>query len=131
MKTHFITIATLLIQFLACKQPATAPTSEDYPGPNHTNGSYAIVEGTFLYFEGGGTIEMPYPPGYCLQRVEWISQEPDSAYGFLYLEGRIDSSATDKRIRANGPFTILPIGSFWGYTYSALYIQVDSMRIIQ
>ncbi len=90
----------------------------------------SIVQGTISYFEGGGTVEMIYPPGFILMSPQWITQPPDSPYGRIYLAGIVDSSAVGRHVRAVGTAsrTILT-GSPPSYKFPIITFQVDSLKV--
>ncbi len=91
----------------------------------------AIVRGTVFHFEGGGTVEMTYPPGFILMNPQWISQPPDSSYGRIYLEGVVDSSYIGKRVRALGLATRSVLtGNPPSYRYAILRLKVDSLEVL-
>ncbi len=92
----------------------------------------AIVQGTIVYFEGGGTVEMIYPPGFILMSAQWISPPPDSSYGMIYLEGLVDSSYIDKHVRALGTAARSVLtGPGPGYRYAILTLKLDSLEVIK
>ena len=90
-----------------------------------------IIEGTVFYFMGGGTVEMPYPPGYRLLYAHWVTPSSDSASGPVYLEGTVDSSFVDKHVRVVGQVKVsISHGTAPGYSYSWVNLTVDSIKVI-
>jgi hypothetical protein len=109
-----------------CKKDTVLPIDNNSPPINNSS----VVEGTVFYFEGGGTVEMPYPPGFRIMYTQWITQTADSALP-VYLSGSVDSSYIDKRVRAIGTTQKITLhGSPSSYIYSILEMKCDSLRII-
>ncbi len=107
-----------------CSRESTSPTS---PTSNTST-----IEGTVVYFEGGGTVEMPYPAGFILTNYQWITSPPDSSYGRIYLLGKVDTSFINKRVHVVGTASIEHLtGSPPSYQYACIRILVDTLKIIQ
>ena len=97
---------------------------------NQSTGNYSL-EGTVFYFVGGGTVEMPYPPGYQLLYAHWVTQTSDSNAGPVYLNGIDDSSLVNKHVRVTGTTEVSVLhGPVPGYTYSLVNLTVQSIQII-
>ena len=96
------------------------------------NNAKVTVEGVAIYFEGGGTVEHQFPPGFQLIECKWISlpSKLESKY-FTYLSGSIDTIYLNRRVRAVG--TLDSIAVHWQFNNGvdyALKINVDSLQIV-
>ena len=128
MKNYIILSFILSLLALCCTKttttPTTAPTAPSISQPE-------TIEGTVFYFVGGGTVEMPYPPGYQLLYAHWVTQTSDSNAGPVYLNGIDDSSLVNKHVRVTGTTEVSVLhGPVPGYTYSLVNLTVQSIQII-
>ena len=124
-----LAVFTLILSLLAgCKNELTAPTN----GSSSVNYNKVIVEGTAIYFGGGGTREHIFPPGYQLISSKWISPPTKSDTGFsIYLSSSIDSPYLNHRVQAFG--TLDSIATHWQFSNFVQYvwkINVDSLKIM-
>lgn len=114
-----VLFVNLSLIWLGCSNNPTSPG----------NLGKVTVEGTVQYFVGGGTVEMPYPPGFILVDVRWITA-PVCGGGF-YLAGKVDSSFIGKSVRATGKLdTVSLTGSPPSYKYGYITMIVDTLEII-
>lgn len=113
----------MLVSIWGCSRESGSPTNADTAA--------VTVEGTVSYFVGGGTREMPYPPGFTLLYAQWIVSPPDSMSGRLYLVGKVDSSFIGKQVRATGEVQrITLIGTPDSYKYCILNLDVHSIQTL-
>ncbi len=92
--------------------------------------SPAIVDGYVVRFNGGGTVEMNYPPGLRLAKRRWLSGCTDSTLP-IYLAGVEDSSCISKWVRAFGSAKKIRLsGSASTYVYYILELRADSIRFL-
>ena len=127
MKTPSVFILMVLM-LMGCEKESTAPKDVS----SSANSSLVIVEGTAIYFVGGGTVEHIFPAGYMLIGSEWISPSNRSDSGFsVYLSVSMDSSYLNRRVRAFGTLDSIPVP--WmlsNYVEYARKINVDSLRLV-
>jgi hypothetical protein len=103
--------------------------SHESSSPTGPASNISVGEGTVAYFAGGGTAEMPYPPGFILTNFQWMTSPPDPSYGMIYLDGKVDSSFIDERVRVLGVAFVQHLtGSPPSYQYECLRILVDADR---
>lgn len=96
MKKIFVIFLVTIVIVVACKREITEPNSSD----ENSQKTVVIAEGTVSYFEGGGTVEIQYPPGFVLINCHWITSFADSTH-WPYLSG-IDSSYLNTNVRVFG-----------------------------
>jgi len=113
MKTPSIfLVLVLLMSSVNCQKASVTPTETP-----------AIAQGTLVYFEGGGTTEIMYPPGYILMNCHWIDQDRDSS-GRLYLDWTVDSAYINKFVEVQGTLTYYPGNS------DSLHVHVTPQRTV-
>jgi hypothetical protein len=124
MKTRYFLVFLILVAVcVKCSNESKSPTS--------ATPTVSTIEGTVIYFEGGGTVEMIYPPGFILINYQWITPPPDSSYGMIYLVDKVDSSYIDKHVRVVGKAEKITLtGSPPSYKYAILNISVNTLEVI-
>jgi len=99
--------------------------------PTHTSKA-SIIEGDVDYTMGWGTAEVSYPDGFFLRNSQWISNEPDISYAYVYIKGRVDSMYIGKRVRVIGNVTKIGIsGVPSNFDTSILEMDVDSLEMME
>ncbi len=125
MKTAIVVLLNIVF-FSGCVNGSSTQTSNSEPQIATT----PVAEGTVYYFSGGGTREMPYPPGFQLADIYWISP-PTDRQNQVYLSGVVSSTHVNRRVRVFGSVTtVTRHGTPSSYVYSYSRITVDSVQII-
>jgi hypothetical protein len=94
----------------------------------------SIVEGIVGYYSGINTRETYYHEAFILQQYNWMVNPPPIQRSVMYLEGSIDSSYMNKRVRIEGVYHIpmyeprMP-DSGPNYT-SEMYFQIKDIQIL-
>ena len=83
---RFVPLFIVGLLLIGCSGPPTTPSEE------------SVIEGTVIFFPGGGALEIQHLPGFILYDYQWITPPPDSTHGFIYLLGRVDSSYINKHV---------------------------------
>ena len=67
------------------------------------------------------------PPGYILRDYRWISGQPGFAYSRIYIEGPLDSSYLNKRVRVTGKIETISVGGV--ETSKRTFLRIMAERI--
>lgn len=126
MNSMKIVCALTILFFVGCKKDTVTSVDDNLPLATRSS----IIEGTVYYCEGGGTVEMPYPEGFRMKSIQWITQTADSALP-VYLSGAVDSSYVNKHVRAFGTVQKKTLyGTPTSYVYSLLEMKTDSLQVV-
>ena len=117
-----ILLCLTVFAFVGCKN--NNPTIVIPINPNEE-----VAEGTVVYFEGGGTVELQFPPGLRLHGCVWITPTSDSS-SFPYLQGVVDNSHVNRFIRAYGTTSIDTVYGMFNMKATRVILHVDSLRIL-
>jgi len=121
LKRTFKVLITLLIIQVGCQQGPTSP----YYGQ-------AIVEGTVGYYPPtiaiGGEAD---PSGFILNEYRWVWNTSSTVPSRLYIEGIVDSSYLNVRVRLSGQLTTLSAGGVETRLRHFPFLHVQTLQIVQ
>ncbi len=128
-------IVLTLVSLVLCSGCAKEIASPNAPlgSRSPTVEASVIVEGTVFYFEGGGTRESQWPPGYQLVHSRWVYplSRPDTGFA-IYLSDPMLTSYVGERARAYG--TLDSVAIRWQFNNQVSYatiIMLDSLQLIE
>lgn len=75
----------------------------------------------------GGEVD---PSGFFLTNFRWISGQPDFLYSRIYVEGQIDSSYLNKRVRVTGKTELITAGGVETPKRTFLKIQAEHIAVV-
>jgi len=112
-----------IFAFVGCKNNNSSPVGPSKPAEQ-------IAEGIVTYFEGGGTVELQFPPGFRLDSCVWITATPDSS-SYPYLKGTVDNSYLNLRVRVYGITSIDTVYGMFNLKGTGVILSVDSLTILR
>jgi len=142
---HIIRIQNILLGFslafsflfpgcytrFATKSDIESPKSLEYSSSADTTVSVSVIEGTVIFFDGGGTREMPYPSGYILTNLRWLTNVLFPV-NRIYLDVLGKPTWLYSRVKITGKLrTVILTGSPSNYIYSIVRMKIDTLEIIE
>ena len=70
------------------------------------------------------------PSGFILTNCRWISGQPAFPYSRIYIDGQINSSYLEKRVRVTGNVETITAGGVETPKRTFLKIQVEQIKVI-
>jgi hypothetical protein len=103
--------------------------SEDFSSADTTL-SVSVIEGKVILFSGGGTREMPYPGGYIITDLHWLTNITFPV-NRIYLDVFRNPTWLNYRVRVTGKLRKETLtGTPSNYTYSIIRMKIDTLEII-
>ncbi|HTP12020.1 MAG TPA: hypothetical protein VMM37_00245 [Bacteroidota bacterium] len=128
MRILSLMAAFALVLVAGCWREVECPTGINPPTTDQVR---AVAEGFVICFNGGGTVEISYPPGLRLAKRRWLTLCSDTTLP-IYLTGVVDSSSIGRWVRAYGCATKTKLcGSVPTYVYYILELKADSIRFVE
>jgi len=120
LKQTIMVLASLLLARSGCDNPPTYP----YYG-------LATVEGIVGYYPPtlaiGGEAD---PSGFILIEYHWVVNISSSGSARLYIQGAVDSSYMNTRVRLSGELTTITVGGFETQKRTFPLMHVHTLQII-